>query len=133
GSGVNIRRQYGRVRLPSRIGLVSLLLVLPLGVLLIQLLLNREDQLLLVERKLQAIEDVQALSGMLDSAERLRDLGVITVYARTAELQDEYEQQRKSLLRAIEDLRQDSLLNKHNPLIELTIPRLLARLDRIRP
>lgn len=133
GSGVNSRRQYGRVLLPSRIGLVSLLLVIPLGVLLIQLLLNREDQLLLVERKLQAIEDVQALYGVLDSAERLRDLGVITVYARAAELQDEYEQQRKSLLRAIEDLRQDSLLNRHNPLIELTIPRLLNRLDRIRP
>lgn len=127
------RRQDGRVLLPSRIGLVSLLLVIPLGVLLIQLLLNREDQLLLVERKLQAVADIQTLYGVLDGAERLRDFSVITVYARASELQAEYEQQRKSLLRSIEALRQDSVLNKHNPLIELTIPRLLARLDRIRP
>jgi len=131
--GSNSRRQAGRVLLPSRIGLVSLLLVIPLGVLLIQLLLNREDQLLLVERKLQAVADIQTLYGVLDGAERLRDFSVITVYARASELQAEYEQQRKSLLRSIEALRQDSVLNKHNPLIELTIPRLLARLDRIRP
>lgn len=123
----------GHVLLPSRIGLVSLLLVVPLVVLLIQLLLTREDQLTLVERKLQTVEDIRSLYPLVDSAERLRDLSVIAVYARGDELQGEYEQYRKALLEAVEDLHQHEDQPQRNPLIDLTIPRLLTRLDRVRP
>lgn len=130
---VRQRTQQGRVLLPSRIGLVSLLLVVPLVVLLIQLLLTREDQLALVERKLQTIEDIRSLYPLVDRAERLRDLSVITVYARGGELQAEYEQLRKELLEAVEDLHQHASQEQRNPLIDLTIPRLLTRLDRVRP
>lgn len=128
-----IHDQRGRVLLPSRIGLVSLLLVVPLAVLLIQLLLSREDQLAVVQRKLQAIQEIRSLYPVVDGAERLRDLSIITVYARAGEMQVEYEQQRKELLQSIEQLRQDTTPGPRNPLIDLTIPRLLNRLDRVRP
>ena len=130
--GMSYHCQLGRVILPTRMGLVSLLLVVPLALLLIQLVLNREDQLTRVQRKLQSVQDIRALQPLLESAERLRDLSVVTVYEQDDKLQAEYGLQRQKLMTAIENLHSDGRFNRHNPLIEMTLPRLQTRLENVR-
>ncbi|NPU91146.1 MAG: response regulator [Gammaproteobacteria bacterium] len=119
--------------LPTRLGIVSLLLVVPLAAILIQLMTVRNDQLVQVERKLRTVQDIRTLQAVLDNAERLRDISIVAVYDRNDELAGEYAIQRQGLLQAIEHLSQDQPLSQHNPIIELTIPRLLHRLERVRP
>ncbi|HVK98374.1 MAG TPA: ATP-binding protein [Dongiaceae bacterium] len=131
--GASDNHQRGRIVLPTRLGIISLLLVVPLAAMLIQLLMARGDQLTLVERKLRTVQDIRTLQAVLDNAERLRDISIISVYDRNDELAGEYAIQRQGLLHSIEQLQQDQPLSRHNPLIELTIPRLLHRLERVRP
>lgn len=119
--------------LPTRLGIVSLLLVVPLAAMLIQLMTVRNDQLVQVERKLRRVQDIRTLQAVLDNAERLRDISIVAVYDRNDELAGEYAIQRQGLLQAIEHLSQDRPLSQHNPIIELTIPRLMHRLERVRP
>ena len=126
-------RQRGRLMLPTRLGIVSLLLVVPLAAILIQLMTVRNDQLVQVERKLRTVQDIRTLQAVLDNAERLRDISIVAVYDRNDELAGEYAIQRQGLLQSIEHLSQDQPLSQHNPIIELTIPRLLHRLERVRP
>ncbi|HBO92247.1 MAG TPA: hypothetical protein DD667_03120, partial [Gammaproteobacteria bacterium] len=80
-------RLDGRVLLPTRIGLLSLFLVLPLLVLLVQLIYGVEERIEAIDRKLTAVSDIRILQSMVDLAERLRDLSVIVVYDRSEELE----------------------------------------------
>ncbi|HEX4939021.1 MAG TPA: hypothetical protein VFX11_10115, partial [Candidatus Kapabacteria bacterium] len=80
--------------LPTRLGIVSLLLVVPLAAMLIQLMTVRNDQLVQVERKLRTVQDIRTLQAVLDNAERLRDISIVAVYDRNDELAGEYAIQR---------------------------------------
>ena len=126
-------RLDGRVLLPTRIGLLSLFLVLPLLVLLVQLIYGVEERIEAIDRKLTAVSDIRILQSMVDLAERLRDLSVIVVYDRSEELESEYERQRQELLGAVKQLEQNVGFSQENPIMELTYPRIIKQIRRVRP
>ncbi|MBA56789.1 MAG: hypothetical protein CMK89_20230 [Pseudomonadales bacterium] len=126
-------RLDGRVLLPTRIGLLSLFLVVPLLLLLIQLIYGGEERLEAIDRKLKGVNDIRVLQGMVDLAERLRDLSVIVVYDRSEELESEYERQRTELLNSVMLLEKDEVFSKENPIMELTYPRIMKQIRRVRP
>ena len=126
-------RLDGRVLLPTRIGLLSLFLVVPLLLLLIQLIYGGEERLEAIDRKLKGVNDIRVLQGMVDLAERLRDLSVIVVYDRSEELESEYERQRSELLNSVMMLEKDVVFSKDNPIMELTYPRIIKQIRRVRP
>ena len=126
-------RLDGRVLIPSRIGLLSLFLVAPLLLLLLQLLFSNEERITQVDQKLQSVNHIRQLQGVVDMAERLRDLGVIVVYDRSEELEAEYERQRQSLLAALLELESDTDFTANNPIMELTYPRIVKQIRRVRP
>lgn len=126
-------RLDGRVFLPTRIGLLSLFLVLPLLLLLVQLLYGGDERIESIDRKLKSVNDIRILQGVVDLAERLRDLSVIVVYDRSEELESEYERQRQELLDAMVKLEQDAVFTQDNPIMELTYPRIIKQIRRVRP
>jgi len=126
-------RLDGRVFLPTRIGLLSLFLVVPLLLLLVQLLYGGDERIQSIDRKLKSIHDIRILQNVVDLAERLRDLSVIVVYDRSEELEAEYERQRQELLNAMSTLSQDASFSQDNPILELTFPRIIKQIKRVRP
>ncbi|MEE2732974.1 MAG: ATP-binding protein [Pseudomonadota bacterium] len=126
-------RLDGRVLLPTRIGLLSLFLVVPLLLLLIQLIYGGEERIAAIDRKLNGVNDIRVLQGMVDLAERLRDLSVIVVYDRSEELESEYERQRLELLNSVMLLEKDVVFSQDNPIMELTYPRIIKQIRRVRP
>lgn len=123
----------GRLYLPTRIGLLSLFLVVPLALVLVQQLYGGEERLHNIDRKLTSVNDIRLLQNVVDVAERLRDLSVIVVYDRSEELEVEYDRQRQELLAAVMQLEQDDSFSRDNPIMELTYPRIIKQIKRVRP
>ncbi|RLP54989.1 MAG: response regulator [Ketobacter sp.] len=125
--------QHGRFYLPTRIGLLSLFLVVPLAVVLVQLLYSRDQQIELIERRISAVNDIRMVQSAVDQAQRLRDLSVIVVYDRSENIEEEYNRQRASLKALLQELAQDSGFTEDNPVVQFSYPRLMNLIDGVRP
>ena len=88
----------GRLILPTRVGWLSLFLIIPLAALLLQLLFSRDEQVIKIDHRLKAVSDIRTVQQLVDLSERLRDLSVILVYDRNRELDQEYSRQQRSLI-----------------------------------
>lgn len=128
-----VKSNIGRIVLPTRVGWLSLFLVIPVAALLLQLLFSRDEQVLKIDNKLKAINDIRTLQQVVDLAERLRDLSAIVVYDRNSELDDEYRRQQKSLMVKLTELKSDKAFNGNNPIYELSYPLLLSQVQSSRP
>ena len=123
----------GRLILPTRVGWLSLFLIIPLAALLLQLLFSRDEQVIKIDHRLKAVSDIRTVQQLVDLSERLRDLSVILVYDRNRELDQEYSRQQRSLIEKLNSLKRDSALNANTSIFSLSYPRLLEQIERSRP
>lgn len=127
------RYSQGRVVLPTRMGWLSLIMLMPLALLLLQLLVSRDEQAQTIDRKLKALNDIRTVQNLVDLAERLRDLSVIVVYDRNHDLDLEYARYQQAFLVELDAVNNDQSFIDDNPIFQLSYPQLLSQIQKARP
>jgi len=120
-----------RLSYPMKFGMVTALFAIPLVTTNLQLIFERDQEIVVVERKLEGIQLIEALHPIVVNSELLRDISVVNLYQNVDLAGDRFDSIHSELKEQIFIFSNKDLANSNN-LLKLSAQSLSWKMDSIR-